>query len=128
MPSGSIFPQGSWESGIGVPTLVRQSTFPLCASREYSELFSVATRTWPPMTSGSAYTEPSRCTFHASVDRAFPPRNRRENCRDDRWSSRHSLNLALLELSLPPGVVDSAALKLQTTCVSASSLRAVCSK
>jgi hypothetical protein len=53
MPSGSMLPHGSRDSGTGSPTLRRHRTFPVRSSRAYSESPSVATSTWSPTTSGS---------------------------------------------------------------------------
>jgi hypothetical protein len=53
IPSGSMLPQGSRDSGTGSPTLVCHSTRPPRSSSAYSESASVATSTRSPTTSGS---------------------------------------------------------------------------
>src|SRR5215813_12788377 len=58
MPSGSMSPQARSWAGDGLPTLACQSCLP-CASKAYTESFSVATTITPSTAIGEAYTAPS---------------------------------------------------------------------
>ncbi len=54
MPSGSMFPHGSFDRDTGKPSDVRHFTAPVAASSAYTESFSVATYTALLNTRGSA--------------------------------------------------------------------------
>src|SRR3954462_1844581 len=59
MPEGSMLPQGRLLPLTGAPSWARHACAPFPASKAYTELASVAAITWPPTTSGWAYTSPS---------------------------------------------------------------------
>ncbi len=71
---GWMSPQGSSEEGTGAPRFTCQARAPVAWSNAYRSLFSPATITSPPNTSGSAQTGPARPdTCQAGVNGSADP-------------------------------------------------------